>query len=146
MQLKDYPTDVLNRIQRDNGTDEVFQSESSCYVSPNNELGTRLLDFLRDIHEQDSTPESNDVDDLFVLFSQYADSGKEIKTEAIMDFVDSMIGAFDAGYVDRNYCALSEIYMVARHRVKDTYGIEKPTVIERYGEKMAVDIGLGKYT
>lgn len=70
----------------------------------------------------------------------------EIKTEAIMNFVDSMIGAFDAGYVDRNHCTLSEIYTVAKHHVKDTYGIEKPTVVERYGAKMAVDIGLGKYT
>jgi len=36
-----------------------------------NELGRRLLDFLRDIHEQETTPESSDVDDLFALLSQY---------------------------------------------------------------------------
>jgi len=31
MQLKDYPTDILNSIQHDNGTDEVFQSEPAGY-------------------------------------------------------------------------------------------------------------------
>ena len=36
-----------------------------------NELGVRLLDFLRDIHEQECTPESRDVDDLLTLISQY---------------------------------------------------------------------------
>jgi len=64
------------------------------------------------------------------------------KAEAIMNFVDSMVGAFDAGYVDRNHCTLSEIHTVAKHHVKDTYGVDQPNAVEKYGEKMAKDIGL----
>ena len=38
----------------------------------NLELGVKLLEFLRDIHEMDTTPESCDVDDLFALLSLYS--------------------------------------------------------------------------
>ena len=66
----------------------------------------------------------------------------EIKANAVMDFVDSMIAAFNDGYVDRNHCRLSELYMAATEHVKHAYGIENPDIAERYGKTVAKDIGL----
>ena len=38
----------------------------------NIELGMKLLEFLREIHERDETPESCDVDGLLSMFSLYS--------------------------------------------------------------------------
>ena len=68
-------------------------------------------------------------------------SENKIKADAVLEFVNLMIGAFDAGFVDKNNPTLSEIYQVARNHVKDSYGIESPNIIEQWGEESAIAAG-----
>lgn len=44
---------------------EFNEAVESDKKEPDLELGISVLDFLRNIHEQDTTPESHDVDELF---------------------------------------------------------------------------------
>jgi len=67
----------------------------------------------------------------------------QIKADAINNLVSTMIGAFDAGYTDRNHLTLSELHRIAQLHVKDNYGIELPNIIEQWGESMAKQCGLG---
>lgn len=68
----------------------------------------------------------------------------QIKAEAVNEFVTMMIGAFESGFVDKNNPTLAEIHQVARHHIKDKYGIETPSIVEQWGEALARDCGLGK--
>ncbi len=67
----------------------------------------------------------------------------KIKAAAVMDFADIMIGAFDSGYVNRNTCTLSEVYVCARNHVLDAYTQKYPSIKDRYGDALAKDCGLG---
>jgi len=65
----------------------------------------------------------------------------QIKADAINNFVSTMIGAFESGFVDKNNPTLSEIHQVARNHVKDNYDIELPNIVEQWGENVANDCG-----
>ena len=69
---------------------------------------------------------------------------KVISANAITDFVNMMIGALEAGFVDKNNPTLSEIYQVARNHIKDTYGLDTPDIVEKWGEDIAKECGLGE--
>ena len=71
-------------------------------------------------------------------------SDKEIKSKAIMEFVNMMIGALDGGFVDKNNPTLSEIHRVAENYIKDKYGIIVPTIDDDWGEEIAELCGLRK--
>lgn len=64
------------------------------------------------------------------------------KAEAIKHFVSTMIGAFDAGFVDKNNPTLSEIHQVARNHIKDNYGIDTPDIIKEWSKEVAESCGL----
>lgn len=67
-----------------------------------------------------------------------------IKAGAIKDFVNSMIGAFESGFVDKNNPTLSEIHQVARNHIKDNYGIETDNIVDEWGQELAEHCGLKK--
>jgi len=67
---------------------------------------------------------------------------KEIKSEAIMEFVDMMIGAFESGFTDKNNPTLAEIHQVARNYIKDQYKIEVNNIVQDWGADLAEDCGL----
>ena len=61
-----------------NGTGKVTEcglpaEDSTENMPDHSELGTRILDFLREIHESDTTPESGDVEHIYSLISEYSD-------------------------------------------------------------------------
>jgi len=68
----------------------------------------------------------------------------KLKAEAVINFVDLMIGAFESGFVDKNNPTLSEIHQVARNHVRDTYGEEYPPIDQRWGKELAKECGLGQ--
>ena len=67
---------------------------------------------------------------------------KEIKAEAVIGFVDMMMGAFESGFVDRNHANLSELYQVARNHVRDEYGVNVDDIVKTYGIEFAKECGL----
>lgn len=56
------------------------------------------------------------------------------KGNAVKGFVNSMIGAFESGFVDDNKLTLAELYRVAQHHIKDNYGVEIPNMRDVWGE------------
>jgi hypothetical protein len=69
---------------------------------------------------------------------------EKIKADAVKNFVNLMIGALEAGFVDSNSPTLAEIHQVAKHHIKDTYGIDTPNISEEWGEDVAALCGLKK--
>lgn len=69
---------------------------------------------------------------------------EQLKSDAVNNFVCQMIGALEAGFIDHNSPTLAEIHQVARHHVKDNYGIELPNIVEQWGQEVAEMCGLGK--
>lgn len=61
----------------------------------------------------------------------------QIKADAISKFVNTMIGALEAGFIDTAQCNLAQIHRVAQHHVKDNYGIDLPHITEQWGDEMA---------
>lgn len=66
----------------------------------------------------------------------------QVKAEAVMEFVNHMIGAFESGFVDKNNPTLSEIYRCAQNHVLDNYLTETKNIIELWGVDVATDCGL----
>lgn len=69
---------------------------------------------------------------------------ESIKAAAVMNFIDTLIGALDAGFVENNKPTLATLHQVARHHVKDFYGLQYGDIVERWGEDTAKDCGLGE--
>jgi len=69
---------------------------------------------------------------------------EQIKAEAVKGFVNLMIGALEAGFVDSNSPTLAEIHQVARHHIKDSYGISTPSISDEWGEDVAALCGFKK--
>jgi hypothetical protein len=62
---------------------------------------------------------------------------KQIQADAIKEFVYTMIGALEGGFVDSNKPALSQIHRFAQLHVKDNYGVEMPDLSEAWGKDVA---------
>jgi hypothetical protein len=79
-----------------------------------------------------------DEDGDYVLF----DDLKEIKAQAVMEFVNMMIGGFDSGFTSANNPNLNTIYRAAQNWVKDTYDAETKNIEDAWGEDTARECGL----
>lgn len=79
-----------------------------------------------------------DEDGDYVLF----DDLKEIKAQAVMDFVNMMIGALDSNFVRGNNPNLATTYRCAQNWVKDEYGSEVKNIEDAWGEDTAKECGL----
>ena len=67
----------------------------------------------------------------------------QIKADAIMGFINMMIGAFDSGFVDKNNPTLSEIYQTGKNYCHDHLMIDVKNIVDAHGEDLARDCGLG---
>ena len=65
----------------------------------------------------------------------------QMKADAVMGLANAMVGAYESGFVDRSNCSLAEVHQVARHYVKDNYGIDTPSLAETWGEELAKECG-----
>ena len=64
--------------------------------------------------------------------SEMSDDMK-IKAEAVMEFVDYMVGAFDAGLIDESTLTIADIYQMARNHVADNYSVSTKSLSEEWG-------------
>lgn len=64
----------------------------------------------------------------------------QMKADAIMEFVNMMIGAYDSGFTDRANCTLEEVYQVARNYIKDVHHVEAPHIVEAWGLELANEL------
>ena len=65
----------------------------------------------------------------------------EIKAAAVMGFVNMMIGAFNANFVDKNNPTLAEIHRTAQNHIKDSYGVAVKNIEDEWGRDTAIDCG-----
>jgi len=65
--------------------------------------------------------------------------GDELKAQAIMEFVNIQIGAFQANFAESNEVSLYSLYRFAQLHVMDNYNIEVESMTEKWGEEMATE-------
>lgn len=67
---------------------------------------------------------------------------KEIKPEAhaIQQFVDSILGAFESGFVSGNKIKLVDLYRVAQTHCEDNYSQSLPSLEEAWGKELAKEL------
>jgi hypothetical protein len=61
----------------------------------------------------------------------------EISANAVMNFVNTMIGAFESGFTDRNTGTFAEIYRIAQVHVKDNYNTDVKSIDDEWGPDTA---------
>lgn len=67
----------------------------------------------------------------------------QIEAQAIMDFVNSIAGAHETGFVDRNHFTIAELYRVAQNHCLDILKVEVPNIEDKWGEDAAKALGFG---
>lgn len=60
-----------------------------------------------------------------------------LAANAVMHFMATPVGAYEAGFVDTPHCTIAELYQIARHHVRDNYGVETKSLAEEMGEDFA---------
>ena len=68
----------------------------------------------------------------------------EIKADAVNEFVGTMIGAHETGFLETNSLTLQQIHRIAQCHIKDQYGIDTPDIVEEWGQETAESCGLNK--
>ncbi len=61
----------------------------------------------------------------------------QIKADAVNEFVCSMIGALESGFIDSEQLTLAQLHRVAQNHVKDSFDIEIPHLTEQWGLETA---------
>lgn len=60
-----------------------------------------------------------------------------IKAEAIREFVETMVGAYESNFVSTPILTIGQLYQVMRNTIKDAYGIEVPSLAAQMGKEFA---------
>lgn len=71
------------------------------------------------------------------LESDPVEAMQQVQANAVMHFMATPVGAFESGFVDTPHCTIAELYQVARHHVRDNYGVETKSLAEEMGEDFA---------
>ncbi len=61
----------------------------------------------------------------------------QVKAHAIHEFVSTMIGAFESGFVDTNTLNLQQLHRIAQHHIKDNYSIDSENMADEWGQEFA---------
>lgn len=70
-----------------------------------------------------------------------AQSLEDLQVRAVVFFVNSMIGAREAGFVDTNMLSLAELHRIMQNHVNDNYDIELPHITKEWGNETAIRCG-----
>ena len=68
----------------------------------------------------------------------------QIKADGINEFVSSMIGALESGFIVGNRPTLSEVHRVMQNHCSDSYGVKLPSLEEQWGDNVAELCGRSK--
>ena len=71
---------------------------------------------------------------------------EQIKADAVSEFVNSIMGALESGFIDENTITLAELYRVMQNHCKDKFGVEVPHISELWGEDTALWGGSARST
>lgn len=77
------------------------------------------------------------IEDAGLEVSDVANIIRAAQGEAVMTFVNNMVGAFESGFIDDHESTLADLYSCAVNHVKDNYDRSVPTLKESWGEKLA---------
>tara|TARA_R110000851_G_scaffold286415_1_gene440298 strand:- start:321 stop:560 length:240 start_codon:yes stop_codon:yes gene_type:complete len=66
---------------------------------------------------------------------------KQIKADAVSEFVNTIIGAFESGFIDSSELTLATLHRVAQNHCKDVYDVELPHITEQWGMDTAKECG-----
>ena len=71
---------------------------------------------------------------------------QDLAVKHIKGFVNLMIEAHEAGFVDKNNPTLAEIHRVAQNHLQDQYGVKTKDIVEEWGVETAVSCGMKEET
>ncbi|WP_108945604.1 hypothetical protein [Shewanella halifaxensis] len=66
-----------------------------------------------------------------------ADDIAKVKADAVMFFVNEVMAAFEAGFINDHKSSLFDLYHCARGHVERNYAIKAPTIESVWGEHVA---------
>lgn len=61
----------------------------------------------------------------------------EIKAEAVKDFVNMIVGAYESGFTDTPIASIAQIHRAAQIYCSDNYGAEIQSISDTWGEAVA---------
>jgi hypothetical protein len=62
-----------------------------------------------------------------------------IESQAILKFVGTIVGAYEAGFFDTPIFSIGQLYQVAINYIKDSYGIDSPSLENELGKDFACE-------
>ena len=91
--------------------------------------------------DEDGEPWPGDVDYAcnYSLIPQPTQQHTEslLKSNAVSEFVNNMIGALESGFVEENTLTLAQLHRVMQHHCKDNYQVEIPDISDLWGSDVA---------
>lgn len=101
---------------------------------------------MTDIRERAQQIAESHGNDAYSVALAMLEEQNEIKAEAVEQFVNTMIGALESGFVEEGPVTLAEIYLFMRSHAKDNYGHKSRSLTEAWGEDVAdlCAIGINK--
>lgn len=61
----------------------------------------------------------------------------DLQAAAVMTFVNTQVGAFEAGFVEGSELSLYSLYRFAQLHIKDNYGIDIEPIADAWGADLA---------
>lgn len=61
----------------------------------------------------------------------------QIKADAIMNFVDVHLGAFESGFVDSSELSLYSLHKSAQSHIVDNYSVSSQSISDKYGREFS---------
>ena len=61
----------------------------------------------------------------------------KLKSDAVMEFVNSMIGAYESGFIEVHESNLADVYMCAKQHVNMNYKTDVKSLDEEWGKCIA---------
>lgn len=73
----------------------------------------------------------------YEMLEQACQEVGKLKADAVMEFANAMIGAYETGFIDNHESNLADVYQCAKAHVKLTYNVSVPTIDEAWGKDVA---------
>ena len=61
----------------------------------------------------------------------------KVKSDAVMNFVNTIIAAYECGFIESHESNISDVYQCAAQHVKLNYKLEVKSLVDEWGDELA---------